>query len=231
LEIFTKPQPHEEAEIPLALADGCVNIKVTARSVTFYISMKRYIKSAINNILDESTWFQMEQASHTDDPRVLAQLAKSPNLQVRYRVACNPCTSISTLATLTEDSDEYVRAGVAENDNVTEDLLRKLGNDDTRVVLEWVALNNKTPSDVLIKLTGSYRDVRKFAAMHHNAPAELLVKLADNMDTDIRVAVAENENTPIEILKKLYNDSSWEVRASAEAAYLDRTGHFIDEEL
>ena len=87
--------------------------------------MKRYIKSAISDILKE-------------DWRTKQALAKDPN------------TSPRDLAYLATDTSQYTRQKVAQNPNTPEDVLRKLARDPYPDVRACVKLNPARPEDLQV---------------------------------------------------------------------------------
>ena len=65
----------------------------------------------------------------------------SKNEDVRYYVAWNPSTSISTLEFLSKDESKYVRRGVALNLSSSIFTLDYLSKDKSEDVRYWVARN------------------------------------------------------------------------------------------
>lgn len=75
-----------------------------------------YIRASITNILDEPYDFQYMQAyDHSTDPRILAELAKSPYTDIREGVAHNPCTPENVLRMLVKDAHIGVRNNARSN--------------------------------------------------------------------------------------------------------------------
>lgn len=87
--------------------------------------MKRYIKSAISDVLKED--WQTKQA-----------LAKDPK------------TSPRDLAYLATDTSQYTRQRVAHNPNTPEDVLRRLAQDPYPEVRAYVKLNPSKPKDLQV---------------------------------------------------------------------------------
>lgn len=85
--------------------------------------MKRYIKSAVNNLANEPYEIQEELVCDKDaGPAILMNLTDSKYASIRYDIVWH--------------------------DNVTEEILRKLANDVNIGVLKAVATNPKTPSEI-----------------------------------------------------------------------------------
>lgn len=87
--------------------------------------MKRYIKSAISDILNEG-W------------------------EIRQELAKDPSTSPRDLAYLATDPSQYTRQKVAHNPSTPADTLRKLAQDPYPAVRFWVDRNPAKPKDLVI---------------------------------------------------------------------------------
>ena len=90
--------------------------------------MKRYIRSAISNILDEPESVQEEiarETSNVEDLRTLldARPMDSYNYTLCADIARNPSADIDILMSLIDHPARYVRAAVASNPNTTVDML------------------------------------------------------------------------------------------------------------
>lgn len=118
--------------------------------------MKRYIKSAVKDVLDENHYTQRDIARLSNFPRQLMQLGASDDESVRYEVAANPSTSAEVLVKLSKDKDSDVRYKVALNPNTPVDCLREMFEQDRFNVDGALAHNPNTPTDILIELYRSY---------------------------------------------------------------------------
>ena len=95
--------------------------------------MKRYIKSAVINPMNE------DLASRKEIAKGIA--------------------SEDTLYQLAEDANQYTRVNIAKNPNTPPDLLTKLATDRSNKVKIAVAGNPNTPSDVLCSIVPNYGDI------------------------------------------------------------------------
>jgi len=116
--------------------------------------MKRYIKSAIRSITDESFEDQLRWANNdVTDSRTLDQLSYSEDMWIRDEVADNPNASPDTLRRLSEDISLGVRSSVARNPNTPTDILYKLLNDPDRDVRVRLTKNPNCPADIVSALS------------------------------------------------------------------------------
>ena len=108
--------------------------------------MKRYIKSAIYDVTNESLDVQGELARDPNTPaEILLKLTPKmspyrPNTLESYSyelemwIAHNPNATAEILSTLSNSKAWYVRAAVADNSNTPDDVLKKLTDDDDELV-------------------------------------------------------------------------------------------------
>lgn len=146
--------------------------------------MKRYIRTATVNILEEPGDVQLETAWESTRPDVLRTLAQSEYSGVVSAVLANPNTPA----------------------DVVDNLIATL-DDDTL----WDAISNEHPSsELLTKLsTHKERSIREAVAAQKDTPVNVLAKLAKDKSVFVVRAVACNPNTPNAVLKKLakYSDA------------------------
>jgi hypothetical protein len=200
--------------------------------------MKRYIRSAIVNPLDENVFDKIEIARSTDDIDLIRDLyayATTGNGVAAIRDAIlykNPNTPMDIIEKVVDD--EYLARVYACN-GTCPDVLAKIARKyrDHRAIPTFLAQNPNVPSDILVKYLNDYT-VRGYAAMNPGLSdemfimlandsstylrgcvalnpgisPELLTELAEDPDEEVRQCVAQNSNTPIEVLQKLTNDSS-----------------------
>lgn len=151
--------------------------------------MKRYIKSAVSDILSEPEEIKREVARNIDTPA-------------------------ATLMRLTEDMDPYVRKDVAENRSAPYSALKCLSRDPDYMVRETVATSLHTPEPILLKMASSDKslDLRYTALRNQCISESKLTELATSSDWRTREAVAMNMNTPIDVLVQLSKDPHWVVK-------------------
>jgi len=173
--------------------------------------MKMYVKSAINNLDNESqeTRVQLAQEGFTSY-RDLARLASDPDYRIRRCVARNTKTPADILQQLAEDRDSNVRRFVANNISTPVALLQKLAKDEAPHVRYEVASNINTPVSVLKQLAAdSDWRVRNNIAQSVRTPADILVQLANDENSDVVAAVIQNRNTPEDLRKTIKEASTY----------------------
>lgn len=128
--------------------------------------MKRYIKSAVKDILDE-------------DP------------SYRRRAAHDSITDMRTYARLADDPDANNRANLADLTRTTPEMLEKLANDPERRVRVCVARNPNTPESALLKLARDPEYIVRYnvADRLYHIPDSVLVALLDAGDTEIEAEI------------------------------------------
>lgn len=163
--------------------------------------MKRYIKAAVNDPLNEGD-------------EVLKGLVK------------NPRTPSAVLDHLTDAAlDVSILFYLAKHPNLSEYAMRKLAESPNYYVRQGVALNEHIPQDLLLTLSEDEDDyVRYGVAKNPKTPVDILVKLSENPGWRTRHGVAENMNTPLEVLDKLCWDSVGDVQEAACDTYFKLTG-------
>jgi hypothetical protein len=87
-------------------------------------------------------------------------------------------------------------------------------DESERLAYQKLAWDLRTPAETLAILAGDeYVDyIRRAVAYNPNTPAEVLVRLARDVDFDIRMGVACNTNTPAEALTHLAGDKDGNIR-------------------
>lgn len=124
---------------------------------------------------------------------MLVHLAHSNDMSVRWAVAKNPHTPITTLELLSKDSVNLVRALVATNKNTPKPILQQLFNDE-KIVRDGLSGNPSTP-------------------------LKLLFILADDCDAMVRMRILENPSCTKELCERLLNDSAPNVHQAAHLKY------------
>lgn len=131
--------------------------------------------------------------------KILDELAKDSESNIRYEVAKHPNTSPETLVKLAEDKDEGTRW--------------------------YVSFNSNTPAETLEKLATDEDDYVRFGVIDNpNVSEKALSILSGDSDKNIRAAVASHPKTSTETLKKLSNDKEEEVRKEAKENLKSRSG-------
>jgi hypothetical protein len=160
--------------------------------------MKRYIQSAVQNILDDSIDNQAMIAMDLSTPiEVLRQLGESNENQVIWGLAGNPNTPVDILQKCA-------------------DRLNSLPTYDYPFLRLTSALghNPKIPSEMITSLVetfGNYRIAPQFAS-NPNTPIELLQEWANLNSTDIGKALIRNPNLPANIYDQVVTTLSGELQ-------------------
>jgi hypothetical protein len=137
--------------------------------------MKRYIRSAIVDISDESKELRAEVARTTDDPEILDNLSQDSDDTVRWWVATNNAATLDTLTRLFKDP--YTPVGIIALNNVYNNNKAPLSIMDTLPLdfLFEVALSRAavpTVKDYALKLVKEYGTpdmivlLRKYGYIH-----------------------------------------------------------------
>lgn len=147
------------------------------------------------------------------DADVLAELAKTRNMNVRAKVARSESAGPATLTFLASDSVHHVRAAVANNDFTTQDILMLLLHDPDERVWMTVLNRDNLPREVLMSAaTDGNSSMRQQVAAAKAATVEVLSQLAEDESPEIRRAVACNRNTSNQILSALASDPDDDIR-------------------
>lgn len=191
--------------------------------------MKRYIKSAITPLSNESLEDKRMIARESDDPEVLEQLFKDNSHLGEYEyfvcldLAQNPNTPLDILEQLGNklDYDTRIRNVVAENPNTPLSLLEELYRYGGVTTAIHIAENPNVSEDLLRKISRlsatPYNKSDYFSAMaavadNPKTPIDVLDYLSNSDDEYVRAWVAKNPNTPMATLKKLLSDESYYVQ-------------------
>ena len=141
--------------------------------------MKRYIKSNIVDVSDESPELKRSIAADPNTrPSVLAQLANDIDWAVKWKVAYNPNTPAEALVKLMTIPDTDIQVGVASNPNTPVEVLEENWDRCTDVACA-IAKNPNTPEEVLDKMVGLYNKPIALSLMENpNLPQYTLFRLA-----------------------------------------------------
>ena len=126
--------------------------------------MKRYIKSAIKPVSEESTETQRHIAESSRsssrelddivDALLLNDYALNSNdADTLWYISANPNVSPQTLAKLARCKTPFIQISVAENPNTPEEALRSLATSTESKVLYALLTNPSTPDDIVSKLS------------------------------------------------------------------------------
>ena len=177
--------------------------------------MKRYIKAAILDILNEDVEYQLECAGDMDTP--IDELLKLGSQYEYYEVRWKAKDTIKRLANSSNrkrifEGDPKLRHSSALTCRDS-GLLSIFAEDPDDHVRWTVAKNTMTPPEVLDKLSyDHYVQVRHAIAENKNTPDYTLARLSKDEDCFVRDGVAENPKTPYAILLRLANDGTEYVR-------------------
>ena len=181
---------------------------------------------------------------------LLGVLGRDKEKLVRWWVAGNKNTPVSTLEHLGRDEDAGVRWAVAGNEDTPVSTLEHLGRDEEKLVRWWVAENKNTPSstieflardvDAVVRRVVAWNwektekstlellvkdvdaGVRSWVAKNRRTSESLLEHLAKDVDVDVRWHVANNSKTPKSALELLVKDEDEGVREEAAYSYFPR---------
>ena len=179
--------------------------------------MKRYIRSAVVNISDESDDIKRSVAMYpSTDADTLTALSKDPSPKVRLFVAYNTHTPTDALISLVNDSDSSVRQKALANPRLPTEELAKAVDERGGWELDicGVAENPNCPASILDALAHKSRleGVLLRIAKHHNVSEDTLLYLSTNYSDAVRYSVVSNANTPLYIIEHMIDDSTDVVR-------------------
>lgn len=142
--------------------------------------MKRYIKSAVRNLSNESSDEQyiMLKNNYITRPEQLAELANSDSYSIRKEVARNPNTPADILKELSRDSAGYYVVG--RNPSTPVEVLWEYAK-DTEDCDRWVAVaeNPNCPPEILEYLMHEPY-VQYLVVVHPNTSIDTLKQIVAN---------------------------------------------------
>jgi len=154
--------------------------------------MKRYIRSAIVNILDEPGETQLKVAWNSTRPDELRALAQTEHVGVLPAVLANPNTPADVVDNLIATLDDSILWDAIQYEHPSPELLTKLSTHKERSVREAVAENKATPADVLAKLAKDKSVfVVRAVALNRSTPDAVLKKLEKYPDAFVRDYAAQ----------------------------------------
>ena len=181
--------------------------------------MKRYVKAAVSDLLDEDPEVIREIARTSSDTELLQKIFEHYGNPKDYEyfycldLAQNENTPKDILTKLADFRyDTMIRAAVAENPNTPVKTLYGLTKYSYTDILRGLAKNVNAPQDLLSKLS---KDLDVWVCAHvagnPNTSREDLVALSKHSDPSVRYAVAKNRNVPREIIETLADDPNRDV--------------------
>ena len=186
--------------------------------------MKRYIKSAVKDVLDEPEDIRYELGfDQNTRPEVLERLASSQDYYTRCAVARNPSTPVELLQKLAKDLNKNVRTDVADNPNTPEDILRILAKDSDVVVRRYVSRNPNTPVDVLRKFFDDPEILYTDLACNPNCPQDKMMEIAENCYDHpfIQDDLLRNPNVTLDVVRYIAQHGAHSVKHVAEQKLQD----------
>ena len=160
---------------------------------------------------------------------LLGVLGRDEEKLVRWWVAGNKNTPVSTLEHLGRDEEKLVRWWVAGNKNTPSSTIEFLARDVDAVVRRVVAWNwektEKSTLELLVKDVDA--GVRSWVAKNRRTSESLLEHLAKDVDVDVRWHVANNSKTPKSALELLVKDEDERVREEAAIGYFPRKKKWV----
>ena len=181
---------------------------------------------------------QKQRARRTINPRILANLGEDEDPGVRFYVAYNPRTPVTSLLKLAQDPNQTVRWAVAMNERLIfrmdvklEDYLtnnvmsleleRAFGINGV-VITPDATVEADLPGEVWKLTDGGYTyTIRKrpgwLYVYNQRLPDEALFDLAKDYLEIVRMGLASNPSTPPQVLRELSADISAPVRRAIAA--------------
>ena len=180
--------------------------------------MKRYIKSAVKDVLDEPEDIRYELGfDQNTRPEVLERLASSQDYYTRCAVARNPNTPQELLMTLAKDLNHNVRCDVADNPSTSEEILRILAKDPEVVIRRYVSRNPNTPVDVLRKFFDDPEVLYTDLASNPNCPQDKMLEIAENCCDHpfIQDDLLRNPNVTVDAVQYIAEHGDYRVKHKA----------------
>ena len=179
--------------------------------------MKRYIRSAVTNPVDEDWDVQRVIARDPDTtPRVLEMLSNSSDNETLVQVSVHPNTPIDILRKFATGNKLFLQRSMANCQHTPPEVLTLLINVKDSYVWSKLASNPNTPTEVLSALHYeqpediAFRYVDEYLADNENTPEDVLIDIAANCDPNAARIVAESANseTAIRTIYERFNESA-----------------------
>lgn len=122
----------------------------------------------------------------------------------------------SLLEKLSHSTDMSVRWGVAKNFHTPVSTLERLANDPINLVRALVATNPHTPQSLLVKFFSDEKIVRDGLSGNPSTPEKYLTLLSADSDRMVRIRIADNPSTPLSLLETLKKDNDPDVAKAAQ---------------
>jgi predicted DNA-binding WGR domain protein/pentose-5-phosphate-3-epimerase len=195
----------------LAIAADVPAVTTAPSAHRAYVFPQKRVVRELTGLLKgiDGVWFKIRLAcDHATPKPILAALGKDRYAHVRFSVAGNSRTPVSTLDALANDKD------TSEWDV----------SEDTREVFDFYGLSFCRKSDIrrnskVGRLPSSLQGLlsaeswyRRSVARNPNTTGVFLETLAKDKDEDVRCAVADNPSTPVALLEALAQDKGKAVR-------------------
>lgn len=178
--------------------------------------MKRYIKSAVKNILEESlSDRQLIASDPSTDIDTLRQLANDNSILVKRELLANPSCPIDILYQYADTQDVSLQEGLAQNPNLPDGIFRKLAVNPKWEMMCYLARNPSTPADILDSLydKAPYYWVKKDLSSNPNASSRIkqdyadYLKSVDEIKETVRDYVKDNlYNRILGVIRELEDD-------------------------
>lgn len=145
--------------------------------------------------------------------KMLEDLAREKNWQVRLEVAKNPNTPETILEYLARDSEFWVRLEVAHNPNTPGRILEELVMDDYSQLRSLISEKTDPPASLIADILGPEAEfwIAVEVAQNPNTPVSLLERLAKHNQAGVRESVAKNYNLTASLIKQLAEDEDFKV--------------------
>lgn len=146
-------------------------------------------------------------------PKLLSELAKDKDSNVREKAAAHPKTPISAILKLAKDKNYGVKVKVAAHPKTPIKILLKLFKDKGYGVKVRAAKQLAEKPNTPVKMLLEFSKIETWGVIYAllknpNTPAEILLEYSGIMNDDVRARVASHPNTSAETLSFLA-ESEW----------------------
>lgn len=116
------------------------------------------------------------------DPRLVVELRRKGNEQVRFLIASNPHLSPEAIDLFIEDKNDFARSGTAHNPALTRSQMEKLFHDPSHTVYCGLAGNPSVPEALLLKLHAERNPGLLWFALNPKCPPAIKSEIRKSND-------------------------------------------------
>lgn len=203
-ELFNLWIPIPSSEVPMRAFEG----EIVGES-------RKARKLGVRNVHKAQSFRVVKEVPIRD---VLHNIAKSRNIRTRCLVAEHPLTQQGVVSSLASDKVPSVRAAAVRSGKLSRKKLKYMISDEKekKFVKFEIAREPNTPAGVLAAAAEVSVDCAMAVAMHPNAAADLLGKLASHASPSVRMRIIGNPHTAATTIERLANDENKYVKAAVE---------------